>query len=62
MSRIYFQLLSSNGFICPFEYSVLDYDKDAQKLLAEDFQDPEASPGLWEGDIAGFTLDVRMHT
>lgn len=42
--------------------SVLDYDKEAQQLLTEDFQDPEASPGLWEGDIAGFTLDVRMHT
>jgi len=39
-------------------FLVLDYDPETQKLLKQDFQDPEASPGLWEGDIAGITPDV----
>lgn len=35
--------------------SILDYDPSAQNALKD--ADPEVSPGLWEGDIAGLSAD-----
>lgn len=35
---------------------VIDYDPNVQKELKD--ADPEVSPGMWEGDIAGLSPDV----
>lgn len=33
-----------------------DYEPDIQQQLKQ--SDPEVSPGLWQGDIAGASVDV----
>ena len=43
-------------FIKCFEKSAADYDSVAQSALK--IADPEVSPGLWEGDIAGLEPEV----
>ncbi len=35
---------------------VVDYDRNVQLSLKQ--ADPEVSPGMWEGDIAGLSPDV----
>ena len=38
--------------------TVLDYDPSVQNAIKD--ADPEVSPGLWEGDIAGLSPDVTF--
>ncbi|KAK2703056.1 hatching enzyme 1.2-like [Artemia franciscana] len=38
--------------------SVEDYEKDAAVVLQQSFQDAEVTPGLFQGDIAGFSPEA----
>lgn len=40
---------------------MLDYSPEAQRQLLADHQDPEVTAGLFQGDMAGLTTEVRSH-
>lgn len=48
-----FPEISSLAFL---QKSVVDYDRNVQLNLKQ--ADPEVSPGMWEGDIAGLSFDT----
>ncbi|KAK7079727.1 hypothetical protein SK128_027725 [Halocaridina rubra] len=41
--------------------NILDYEPNAQEKLLQDHQDPEVTPGFYQGDMAGLGPNYQAH-